>query len=307
MDYYEYFNDQIGKQIDAERLHKDSKVVLYPFGKQGMLVKQILNWRYGINELFICDNGLSRKNTSIKPLKYLGEIDTSQIQVIITSDNRTYWDDIRMNLKKYIDEKNIIDLFSCKPLMNCSPRIASLEVAAREIYDKGIGGAVAEAGVYQGGFASYINRFFNDRKLYLFDTFEGFSARDIEVERKKDYSLRNAGHFGDTSVEQVISNMPFKDNVIVKKGYFPDTADGLDEKYCFVSLDLDLYQPIKAGLEYFYPNLVGGGYIFIHDCNIGHINYSGARAALLEFVEKIKVGYVMLPDNRTAVIAKQIS
>ena len=48
-------------------------------------------------------------------------------------------------------------------------------------------------------------------------------------------------------------------------------------------------------------------YIFIHDCNIGHINYSGARAALLEFVEKIKVGYVMLPDNRTAVIAKQIS
>ncbi len=46
------------------------------------------------------------------------------------------------------------------------------------------------------------------------------------------------------------------------------------------------------------------GDMFIHDCNIGHPNYKGARKALLEFTERIGVGYVVLLDNKTAVITK---
>lgn len=42
----------------------------------------------------------------------------------------------------------------------------------------------------------------------------------------------------------------------------------------------------------------------MHDCTIGHVNYKGARIALLEFAEKENIGYVMLPDNKTAVITK---
>lgn len=304
MDYYNYFDDQIEKLVSSGQINKSSKLVLYPFGKQGMLVKQILNWRYGIEESFICDNGLSKKNPLIKPLCYLSQIDLSEIQVIITSDNLLYWEELRKELRKYILENKIIDLFSWKPLVNYEPRLASLEMASREIYEKNIEGVVAEAGVYQGDFAAYINQFFYDRKLYLFDTFEGFSSRDIRVERERNYSLRNEGFFGDTSIKRVLNKMPFKENVVVKKGYFPDTAEGLDEKYCFVSLDMDLYQPIRAGLEYFYPRLSGGGYIFIHDCNIGHVHYKGARIALLEYTEKQRIGYVMLPDNHTAVITK---
>lgn len=37
-----------------------------------------------------------------------------------------------------------------------------------------LNGCVAEAGVFQGNFAKVINANFPDRKLYLFDTFEGF-------------------------------------------------------------------------------------------------------------------------------------
>ena len=48
-----------------------------------------------------------------------------------------------------------------------------LKYYADEIYRKNIGGNVAEAGVYQGEFASLMNKYFPDRKLYLFDTFEG--------------------------------------------------------------------------------------------------------------------------------------
>lgn len=301
MEYYEYFNNQLEKIISS--LVADN-LVIYPFGRQGMLVKRILNERYGVEEAFICDEILSEKNPRIKPLEYLSQINTSKYHFIITSDNPVYYDEIRLNLRKYVVEENIIDLFPCKALVSNNPRIASLEVASREIYDKKIQGAVAEAGVYRGGFAAYINQFFRDRSLYLFDTFEGFTARDIEKDKANGYTLRNAGYYGDTSVDLVLKNMPFADKVVIRKGNFPDTATGINEQFCFVSLDMDLYQPIKSGLEYFHPRLTGGGYIFVHDCTIGHVNYKGARIALLEFAEKENIGYVMLPDNKTAVITK---
>lgn len=250
MEYYEYFNNQLEKIISS--LVADN-LVIYPFGRQGMLVKRILNERYGVEEAFICDEILSEKNPRIKPLEYLSQINTSKYHFIITSDNPVYYDEIRLNLRKYVVEENIIDLFPCKALVSNNPRIASLEVASREIYDKKIQGAVAEAGVYRGGFAAYINQFFRDRSLYLFDTFEGFTARDIEKDKANGYTLRNAEYYGDTSVDLVLKNMPFADKVVIRKGNFPDTATGINEQFCFVSLDMDLYQPIKSGLEYFYP------------------------------------------------------
>ena len=155
-----------------------------------------------------------------------------------------------------------------------------------------------------GNFASYINEFFYNKKLYLFDTFEGFTDQDIQFDREQGYSLEGKGFFGDTSVELVLGKMRNRENVVIRKGYFPDTSVGINEEFCFVSLDMDLYQPIKAGLEYFYPRLLRGGYIFIHDCDIGQGHYKGARTALEEYVEQKHIGYVMLPDHCTAVITK---
>lgn len=302
MDCYYHLNTYIGEALNSGNFSQ--RVVLYPFGELGIQVKQILNWRYGIQEEFIIDENLSKRNSQIKSLEYLSHIDTSKYTFIITSENLECYDEIRINIRKYVDEKNIFDLFSCKPLVSDNPRIASLELASREIYDRNIQGAVAEAGVYQGNFAAYINRFFKDRKLYLFDTFEGFAAKDVDKDKESRYTYADANRYSGTSVDLVLEKMPFVNNVEVKKGYFPDTTEGIGEQFCFVSLDMDLYQPIKAGLEYFYPRLMEGGYIFVHDCNIGDVIYRGPRAALLEFTEQEKVGYVMLPDNATAVITK---
>ena len=139
-----------------------------------------------------------------------------------------------------------------------------------EINRNQVGGSVAELGVYKGEFASYLNRYFPDKMLYLFDTFEGFDARD---EHDKDEYESSSPMFTDTNVELVLARMHFPDNIIVRKGYFPDTAVGLEDTFCFVSLDTDLYKPILQGLEYFYPRLERGGYIFIHDYD--KVNWPG--------------------------------
>lgn len=304
MDCYDDLTIRIGEIIGSIAEDQREKLVLYPFGKQGMLTKQILNWRYGIQEAFILDEGLASINKKIYSLDYLKDIDTSKYLFLITSNNLDCWDQIRKNLRKYVDQKNILELFGWKPFRYGDARRISLEMAAREIYEKNIPGAVAEAGVYRGDFARCINELFPDRSLYLFDSFEGFPERDLIVDKEKGYVYANGG-FEDTSIEIVLQNMVNRNSVIIKKGYFPDSAVGLEEEFCFVSLDMDLYQPILAGLEYFYPRLCAGGYIFIHDCYIETATfYGGARQALLEFAHKEKIGYVMLPDGITAVITK---
>lgn len=84
----------------------------------------------------------------------------------------------------------------------------------------------------------------------MFDTFEGFDKRDLEVETKETQKMGT--YLSDTSIELVLSKMPYPNNVVIKKGYFLETASGLEnETFCFVNLDADLYEPIKAGLEFF--------------------------------------------------------
>src|ERR1041385_1300392 len=55
-------------------------------------------------------------------------------------------------------------------------RYAALELCSNEIKANNLQGDVAEVGVYKGEFAKRLNQLFPAKKLYLFDTFEGFDS-----------------------------------------------------------------------------------------------------------------------------------
>jgi O-methyltransferase len=187
-------------------------------------------------------------------------------------------------------------------------RCSSLELVGQEIYENNISGAVAEVGVFRGEFAQFINLTFPDRKFYLFDTFEGFDKNDIKIEMERGYSSdllsdNRDDDFTNTSVKFVLNKMKYPNNCIIKKGYFPQTAENLDEKFAFVSLDTDLFEPIYSGLKYFYPRMECGGYIFVHDFNNKH--YSGAKAAVKKFAKEFQISYFPLTDiEGSAIILK---
>ena len=181
-------------------------------------------------------------------------------------------------------------------------RYTTLELCANEIKANNINGNVAELGVYKGEFAKRLNQLFPDKKLYLFDTFEGFNAKDINTEKQKSFSSGEQD-FSDTSVELVLNKMKYPHNCIVKKGYFPESAIGVDDKFCFVSIDADLYEPILSGLQFFYPKLESKGYIFVHDFN--NDLYKGAKKAVIDFCNTNNVGYLPISDScGTAIIIK---
>lgn len=205
------------------------------------------------------------------------------------------WDEIiiislsSMNIIK----KQLLDMGVNENKINTS--YIDFQVRAREtflrdyatiVYDSSISGCVAEAGVFQGEFAHIINQSFPDRKLYLFDTFGGFDERDIEYEEKNNFSNAAKGQLSITSEDLVLQKMKYPDNCIICKGYFPESAKNIKEHFVFVNLDMDLYKPTLEGLRFFYPLMVKGGIIVIHD--FFSQGYEGVNAAINEFLEEIK-------------------
>jgi O-methyltransferase len=168
-------------------------------------------------------------------------------------------------------------------------RGAAFKYIAERVREASVEGALAELGVYKGDFAWQLNGQFPDRKLYLFDTVEGFPERDIKAERQIGATKAQAHAFSDTREEDVLARMPYKKQIVLKKGYFPEVLQGLEEKFAIVSIDADLYAPTLAGLTYFYPRLNPGGVIILHDYNTSR--FDGVRKA----VDKFESEHRLLP------------
>ena len=154
-----------------------------------------------------------------------------------------------------------------------------LEDYAKIVHSQRIFGNVAEAGVFRGDFAKCINETFPNKTLYLFDTFEGFPERDVQREELPSNS--KAGYYDATDTDLVLGKLPYPEKVVIKKGYFPQTAVGIDDTFCFVNLDLDLYQPTFEGLKFFYYKMSKGGVILIHD--YFGIDFPNVKTAVLDF------------------------
>ena len=187
-------------------------------------------------------------------------------------------------------------------------RYATLGLLVEEIINRKISGELAELGVFQGKFSSAINELLPDRKLYLFDTFEGFPQEDVEVEEKRGYTPGKSWQekFKDTSEEYVLRQMKYPENCVICKGYFPDTIPDEDISFALVSLDVDMYRPTLEGLRYFYSRLVPGGYIMIHDYN-HEDRWLGVKQAINEYEKEIgPLVKVPIPDEAgTMIIGKQ--
>lgn len=127
-------------------------------------------------------------------------------------------------------------------------------------------GSVAEVGVYRGEFAKHINRAYPGRTLHLFDTFTGFAQGDMLTEKAVGASaFAQSCDFSNTGVELVHAKLPHPEQAIFHTGFFPDTAVGIEDSFCFINLDLDLYEPTLQALRFFSRRMVSGGVILLHD------------------------------------------
>lgn len=164
-------------------------------------------------------------------------------------------------------------------------------------------GDTAECGVFKGA-SSYLicaaNRKACDRKVHhAFDSFAGLSEPSA-----MDGSFWTTGDLA-CSLEVVRSNLAEfdEDAVSFHQGWIPDRfADVGDQGFSFVHIDVDLYEPTRDSLAFFYPRMQAGGIILCDD--YGFTTCPGATAAFDEFLKDKPEPMIMLPCGGGFLIKK---
>jgi O-methyltransferase len=158
-----------------------------------------------------------------------------------------------------------------------------------------IPGDTVECGVYQGA-GSYLICMANlhskghIRSHHMFDSFEGLSKPTIFDGfhwSKGDLSC---------SLDIVIENLRNFPNIYFFKGWIPERFRDIEDRlFSFVHIDVDLYEPTKDSLEFFYPRLNTGGIILCDD--YGFDTCPGATYAIDEFLLNKEEQMISLPDG----------
>jgi hypothetical protein len=155
----------------------------------------------------------------------------------------------------------------------------------------GIPGATAECGAYQ-GLTSYMicRRTQPGKSHHVFDSFQGLST-PLPVDGE---------HWA--KGDMVATEQQFRQNLVgfdveVHAGWIPDRFDEVaNTTFCFVHVDVDLYEPTRDSVSFFYERMSPGGVLVFDD--YGFSNCPGATRAVDEFMSDKREPVVMAPTGQ---------
>jgi hypothetical protein len=151
---------------------------------------------------------------------------------------------------------------------------------------KDVSGDTAECGVYLGA-SSWLMCQALGRPHHVFDSFEGLS-RPLPVDGKhwKTGAL--------AAPEDAVARNLQGFDVHLYKGWIPDRfPDVADKRFAMVHVDVDLYEPTRDSIAFFYPRLNPGAVFVCDDYGFG--TCPGATKAIDEFMAD-KPEPVIAPD-----------
>lgn len=207
--------------------------------------------------------------------------------------------DFKVTPKKEVPTKDMDPRFrpifeKCKDYsMTSLDRMYSLFQSVIYIIENKISGDFVECGVWRGGSSMIIAETLlmlgiNDRKIYLYDTFEGMpepGEKDTKIRRGLDPKMiwkseKDNGGWCAVSLEEVQSNLqrtqyPFS-NLIFVKGMVEETIPKtISETIALLRLDTDFYDSTYHEFIHLYPRLQERGVLIIDDYG----SWQGSREA----------------------------
>jgi hypothetical protein len=158
--------------------------------------------------------------------------------------------------------------------MNTDRRWTLLQLTRLAAY---VPGDTAECGVFEGAGSYLIARSLNSqgdmrRTHFIFDSFEGLSQPAAI-----DGNYWTRGNLS-CPLDTVKANLQPLKNISWHQGWIPERfSDIAENKFSFVHIDVDLYQPTRDSLAFFYPRMNSGGIIVCDD--YGFTSCPGATQA----------------------------
>jgi O-methyltransferase len=169
-------------------------------------------------------------------------------------------------------------------------------------------GDVCECGCFRGlsafQIAHYIKQ--SDEKVcfHIFDSFKGLSELtnvDIPKDRSQDpVHLRKQFAASLDTVRRNLREFAF---IKYYQGWIPSRFSEIQDKsFCFVHIDVDLYQPTYDSFQFFYSRLVKHGIMVFDD--YGATQFPGAKKAVDECMKPLNDFFLDLPSGQAFLIKK---
>jgi hypothetical protein len=258
---------------------------------------------------------IEQQRRSIEELQHSGAKDKayiSDLKAIITDYQlklgRSYdyqsimvQDQIRLGLSSLEPEFRALYEQCREYTMTSWERLYALYKSVQYVVENKIPGDIVECGVWRGGsmkLAAHVLLALGvtDRILFLYDTFEGMTEPDPEVDLDPDgndatndwLEVRRRGvkwsYAPIEEVRDVIAGSGYPmDKVVFVKGPVEDTIPTtVPDRISLLRLDTDWYSSTKHEIEHLYPRLSMQGVLLLDD--YGH--YQGARRAIDEYFDR---------------------
>ena len=172
-------------------------------------------------------------------------------------------------------------------------RFYSLYQSLKNILIKNTHFNIVECGCFNGCstyiIAKLLEKYNFNQKFYIFDSFEGlsnFKNEDITEENKYQPNS-NSFKANEKQFHEIFESFSF---ISIKKGWIPDRFEEVKEdQFSFINIDVDIYEPTRDSLDFFYSRLINGGCIHLDDYNFRE--WPGNKTAIDNFLKKNKVSF----------------
>jgi hypothetical protein len=174
-------------------------------------------------------------------------------------------------------------------------RQRSLAQALSEVLSNGIAGDIVECGTWRGGLAALVlSKLIADhhqKKLYIYDTFEGMPAPSVkddpraleQYNQKQDGEYSNWCRAGLDTVKDTLSKVTenYEQHCVFVVGMVEETLDSVvPDTIALCRVDTDWYESTKKEFEVLYPRISAGGYMIVDD----YTDWSGCKLAVDEYM-----------------------
>jgi O-methyltransferase len=209
----------------------------------------------------------------------------------VVGDYRQTWSELDWLYDK--DFNNYLEIFDERVGFNTHRKIALWELLRLTRF---VEGDTAECGVYKAA-SSYLICAANaensliSRQHHLFDSFEGLSSPS---QNDGSHWQQGALAAGEALVAQNL--VRFSDQLVFHKGWIPTQFTNVAERqFSFVHVDVDLEQPTRDSIEFFYDRLNAGA-IFLCD-DYACTTCPGATSVIDEYLETKPEKMIRLPGG----------
>lgn len=152
-----------------------------------------------------------------------------------------------------------------------------------------------ECGVYAGQSMYFVADLCNNDFIGI-DSFEGVSTPG---EFDTDYFNTVKLELDISYAKNILKDI---DNISLIKGWIPEVFSTMpDDEYSYVHIDVDLYEPTKASIEYLWPKLVFGGVLICDD--YGSDKTIGSRKAMQDYFNLNQI--LELPTGQAVVFKNE--